>query len=141
LFDKILDRRWLTRDQPVNVPDRHLDERRIIEALRRTCADCKNKSAPRQSAPPIRFARRFLLSTKLRRVGSFIATRPIVARRVLTRRSLRNNRTVILSGAKRSRRIPRKFTLSHATGFLDCARNDEFQMLVAYLSGRIDSVE
>jgi len=38
------------------VPDRHLDERRIIEALRRTCADFKNKSAPRQSAPPIRFA-------------------------------------------------------------------------------------
>src|SRR5262249_33981670 len=47
-LDKVLDRRWLRRDQPPNVLDRHLDERSIIEALRRTCADCRNKSAPRQ---------------------------------------------------------------------------------------------
>ena len=139
LLHKILDRQWPTRDQPLNVPDRPFDEPHVIGALRRICADCKNRSALPQSAAPIRFARRFPLSTKRPRTGSFIATPPTVARRVLTRHSSRSNKRVfILSGPKRTRRIPRRFILSYATGLKawsrgvrplrcsrDCSRNEE----------------
>jgi hypothetical protein len=142
LLHKILDRQWPTRDQPLNVPDRPFDEPHVIGALRRICADCKNRSAPPQSAALIRFAPRFLLSTKRPRTASFIATPPIVARRVLTRHSPRSNkRGFILSGSRRrgrTRRIPRGFILSYATGLKawsrgvrplrcsrDCARNEE----------------
>jgi len=139
LLHEILDRQWPTRDQPLNVPDRPFDEPHVIGALRRICADCKNRSAPPQSVAPIRFARRFPLSTKRPRTGSFIATPPIVARRVLTRDSPRSNKRIfILSGATRTRRIPRRFILSYATGLTawsrgvrplrcsrDCSGNEE----------------
>ena len=136
MLHKILDRQWPTRDQPLNVPDRPFDEPHVIGALRRICADCKNRSAPPQSAAPIRFAPRFLLSTKRPRTASFIATQPIAARRVLTRRSPRpNKQAVVLSGVEGFREDS---VLSHATELkawprglrqlccsLDSARNDE----------------
>ena len=141
-FNKLLDRRWPTRDQPLNVADRHLDGRPITEALIRTCADCKNKSAQRQSGRRIRFVRRFLRSTKRPRVESFIAMRPIVGRRVLTKRKLRIRRVAIPGGgiaeSKDTAKI--RFESCHGNSRFD-PRMNQFQMLVAYLSGLIDSVE
>src|SRR4030095_6376105 len=86
-FDKVLNPQWPTRNQLPSAPDRHLGGQAVIEALRRICADCKNKSAQRQNPRPLKFAWRFLQSTRRPRVGLFIATPPIAARRVLTRRS------------------------------------------------------